>query len=73
MNKCIQAAIEECGSQIELAKLCGVNQTAVWLWLNGGGISARYLPSIVSAGRGRFSYEDICYELAELAKNNTRK
>lgn len=72
MNKFVQIAVEEIGSQLALAKHCGVNQSAISLWLKGGGISGRYLPLVVSAGNGRFTYEEICQELAELAKNHNR-
>lgn len=39
MNKFVQIAVEEIGSQLALAKHCGVNQSAISLWLKGGGIS----------------------------------
>lgn len=37
----LQAAVEQAGSQVSLARICGVSQPAVWKWLQ----SAKRLPA----------------------------
>lgn len=65
MNVAINKAIEHCGSQTALANACGVSQNAVSLWLNGGGISAKYIPRIVKATKGKVSSDELLAELEE--------
>lgn len=66
----IQKAVEICGSQTALAAACGVSQQSVNKWLNGGGISARYIPRIVKATNGAVSTEQL---LAELDKAHAER
>lgn len=68
--KAIQKAVEICGSQTALAAACGVSQPSVTKWLNGGGISARYIPRIVKATNGAVSTEQL---LAELDNNHVER
>lgn len=68
--KAIQKAVEICGSQTALATACGVSQPSVIKWLNGGGISARYIPRIVKATNGAVSTEQL---LAELDKAHAER
>lgn len=63
MNNKIKKAIEICGSQVALAKACGVTHQAVKKWLNGRGISAEYLLKIESATNGQVTIREICEEL----------
>lgn len=65
MNKLIEKAVAICGSQTALAAECGTSHTAVKKWINGGGISAKYIPRIVKATKGQVSSDEL---LAELEK-----
>ncbi|CAM3944871.1 YdaS family helix-turn-helix protein [Pluralibacter gergoviae] len=58
-NLVIQRAIEIAGSQQKLADRCGVSQPTVFRWLNGGGISSRYVQRIVSATGAVVTTEDV--------------
>ncbi|MGX2974682.1 YdaS family helix-turn-helix protein [Ursidibacter arcticus] len=69
MSKNIAKAIEICGSQTALANLCGVSQQSVNKWLNGGGISAKYIPRIVKATNGQVTSDAL---LAELERKDER-
>lgn len=68
MNVAISKAIEHCGSQSALANACGVSQNAVSLWLNGGGISAKYIPRIVKATQGQVTSDELLAELEKKGK-----
>lgn len=70
MNESIKKAVSILGSQTNLANACGVTQGAVQKWLNGGGISARYIPRIVKATNGAVSAEQL---LAELDNAHTER
>jgi len=59
MNDIIQKAINIAGSQSELARRVGVDQSAVSKWLFGGGIRAHYIPAIVKATQGQISVGEI--------------
>lgn len=59
MNDIIQKAINIAGSQSELARRVGVDQSAVSKWLFGGGIRAHYIPAIVKATQGQISVDEI--------------
>lgn len=59
MNLVIQKAIAAAGSQSELARRVGVDQSAVSKWLCGGGIRARYIPLIIAATNGQLSAVEI--------------
>ncbi|MFC0140643.1 transcriptional regulator [Erwinia mallotivora] len=49
MNIVIKRAISIVGSQKELAKRVGVDQSAVSKWLRGGGIRSQYIPALIAA------------------------
>lgn len=63
MNDIIQKAINIAGSQSELARRVGVDQSAVSKWLFGGGIRAHYIPAIVNATQGQISVSEILESL----------
>ncbi|EAS0547141.1 transcriptional regulator [Salmonella enterica] len=69
MNKVIQKAITIAGSQEELARLVGVNQSAVHKWLYGGGIRSQYIASISRATKGVITTSEI---LASMDLSNGR-
>ena len=59
MNKAIEKAISGIGSQQILAKQCGVSQQTVSLWLNGGKMDVKYIPTIIKATEGKVRAEDL--------------
>lgn len=59
MNPHIEKAVSICGSQVALARGCGVTQGAVWKWLHGGTISAEKAVSVESATRGSVTRHDL--------------
>jgi len=73
MNDVIQKAINIAGSQSELARRVGVDQSAVSKWLFGGGIRAHYIPAIVKATMGEISVNEILASLGSsvVAENIT--
>lgn len=48
-NEKFVKAVSGIGSQQILAKECGVSQQTVSLWLNGGKMDVKYIPSIIKA------------------------
>ncbi|ABR74578.1 transcriptional regulator [Actinobacillus succinogenes] len=62
-NKVIEKAISICGSQASLSQKCGVSQVSVSFWLNGGGISAKYIPLIAKATDGKIGEIEILKSL----------
>ncbi|SEQ77320.1 YdaS family helix-turn-helix protein [Basfia succiniciproducens] len=64
-NKVIEKAISICGSQARLSQECGVSQVSVSFWLNGGGISAKYIPLITRATNGKVSEIEILNSLTQ--------
>ncbi|CNG42968.1 YdaS family helix-turn-helix protein [Yersinia intermedia] len=67
MNEVIQKAISIAGSQSELARRVGVDQSAVSKWLFGGGIRAHYIPAIVKATQGEISVDEVINSLGSHA------
>lgn len=65
MNKTIKKAIEHCGGQNTLAKLCNTSQQTVSKWLNGGGINAKYIPLIAKATDGKVTETAILQSLTK--------
>ncbi|MBL5899958.1 helix-turn-helix domain-containing protein [Lelliottia amnigena] len=59
MNRVIKRAISIVGSQKELAKKVGVDQSAVSKWLRGGGIRSQYIPGLVAATNGQLTAVEI--------------
>lgn len=59
MNESIIKAIELCGSQVELARACGVSQQSVAKWLKGGGISAVSAKKIEDATQGKVTMREV--------------
>ncbi|MEZ2603141.1 transcriptional regulator [Kluyvera intermedia] len=59
MNSVIKRAISIVGSQKELAKKVGVDQSAVSKWLRGGGIRSQYIPGLVAATNGQLTAVEI--------------
>lgn len=70
MSDVIAKAIKICGSQISLAKSCGASQSAVSLWLKGGGIDSKYLLRIERATNGEVTIRDICEEIDKREEKN---
>lgn len=68
MNKAIKKAIKIAGSQKKLADLCGVKQPTVWRWLHGGGITFRYLKSIVESSGGEIKPHELNKDFENLLK-----
>lgn len=68
MNNAIKKAISIAGSQQELARRVGVDQSAVSKWLAGGGIRSQYIPAITSATNGQLSTEEILASLPSSTK-----
>ena len=64
-NQVIEKAISICGSQAKLSQMCGVSQVSVSFWLNGGGISAKYIPLIARATKGKVSEIEILKSLTQ--------
>ncbi|MVF02766.1 transcriptional regulator [Serratia marcescens] len=64
MNIVIKRAISIAGSQKELARKVGVDQSAVSKWLRGGGIRSQYIPSLVSATNGQLTAIEIINSLS---------
>lgn len=73
MNDVIRKAVNIAGSQSELARRVGVDQSAVSKWLFGGGIRAHYIPAIAKATQGEISVDEILASLgsASVAENTT--
>jgi DNA-binding transcriptional regulator YdaS (Cro superfamily) len=69
MNITIKKAISIAGSQQELARRVGVDQSAVSKWLSGGGIKSQYISAIASATENQVSSADI---LASLPSANQK-
>lgn len=67
MNIVIQRAISLVGSQRELARKVGVDQSAVSKWLWGGGIRSQYIPSLVEATDGQLTAVEIINSLSSKA------
>lgn len=65
MNKIIQKAISLCGNQQALAEKCGVTQSTISFWLNGKGISGKYISKIAAATDYQISESEILQSLAE--------
>ncbi|PJG82145.1 transcriptional regulator [Caviibacterium pharyngocola] len=65
MKTALEKVIEICGSQTALAIACNVSQQSVNKWLNGGGISAKYINKIVKATNGQVTAEELLNELEE--------
>jgi len=65
INKTIKIAIDECGGQAKLAKLCSVAQPTVFAWLHRGGISGKYIPLIAKASNGKVTETDILRSLTK--------
>lgn len=63
MNLVIQKAISTVGSQSELARRVGVEQSAVSKWLYGGGIRAHYIPLISTATEGQITVAEVLNSL----------
>lgn len=59
MNSVIKKAIDIAGSQKELARKVGVDQSAVSKWLRGGGIKSQYIPGIISATNGEITVSEL--------------
>lgn len=59
MNPVIKKAIEIAGTQEKLAKMCGVSQPAVHLWLKGGKVSPEKVMRIVNATNGLIKAHEI--------------
>lgn len=59
INEAIKRAIGISGSQAELARKTGVNQSTVSKWLHGAEISSRFIKSIVIATDGQVSSSEI--------------
>ncbi|KAA8726719.1 DNA-binding transcriptional regulator YdaS (Cro superfamily) [Ewingella americana] len=70
MNSIIQKAITAAGSQKELARKVGVDQSAVSKWLNGGGIRSQYIPAIISASNGQVTVAEILSSLERSEPSN---
>lgn len=67
MNIVIKRAISIVGSQKELARKVGVDQSAVSKWLRGGGIRSQYIPGLVSATNGQLTAVEIINSLSSEA------
>lgn len=63
MNLAIKKAIRIAGSQSKLARLVGVDQSAVHKWLFGGGIRAKHIPALSKATGGQLSTDEILASL----------
>ncbi|MBE9969116.1 helix-turn-helix domain-containing protein [Citrobacter freundii] len=63
MNTVIQRAIDIAGSQTELARRIGTDQSSVSKWLNGSEISSRFILAIVTATGGEISAYEILKSL----------
>lgn len=70
MNSIIQKAINAAGSQKELARKVGVDQSAVSKWLNGGGIRSQYIPAIINASNGQITVAEILGSLERTDEAN---
>ena len=67
MNKVIQAAISELGSQKKLADACGVAQPTVWAWLHcKKNVSAENAKSIEIATAGKIQAYQVRPDLKDL-------
>lgn len=45
----IDKAISLCGRKADMARICGVSQTSVVKWINGGKMDVKYIPPILQA------------------------
>lgn len=70
MNPAIEKAITIAGSQSQLARLVGVDQSAVHKWLFGGGIRAQHIPALSRATNGQISVDEL---LASLNQKSTAR
>lgn len=59
INEAIKRAINIAGSQTELARKAGVNQSTVSKWLNGAEVGSRFIKAIVVATDGQVSASEI--------------
>ncbi|WP_423729160.1 helix-turn-helix domain-containing protein [Histophilus somni] len=59
MDKNIKKTINLVGTQTKLAKLCGVSQPSISIWLNGGKMDVKYIPSLIKATNGEVTPEDL--------------
>lgn len=66
MNELVKLAIDELGSQQNLAKACGVSQNAVSKWLNGSSISLENALKIEKATGGKIRAESFSKEFSRL-------
>ncbi|MBK5146028.1 helix-turn-helix domain-containing protein [Budviciaceae bacterium BWR-B9] len=64
MNIVIKKAINIAGSQKELARRIGVDQSAISKWLNGGGIRSQYIPPLIAATDGALTTDEILSSLS---------
>ncbi|MGY6772115.1 YdaS family helix-turn-helix protein [Gallibacterium sp. ZY190522] len=64
-NKIIKKVIKECGTQKNLAAICGVTQGAVSFWLAGGGIKGKYISLIAKASNGKVTESEILRSLSK--------
>ncbi|HDY3609434.1 TPA: helix-turn-helix domain-containing protein [Klebsiella michiganensis] len=62
----IDIAIRRVGSQMALAKLCGVSQATVWKWRHGKKVKAEHVLKIVAASGGQVSAYQIRPDLPDL-------
>ncbi|TFF00758.1 helix-turn-helix domain-containing protein [Histophilus somni] len=59
MDKNIKKTINLVGTQTKLAKLCGVSQPSISIWLKGGKMDVKYIPHIIKATQGEVTPEDL--------------
>ncbi|HDX8940288.1 YdaS family helix-turn-helix protein [Klebsiella michiganensis] len=62
----IDIAIRRVGSQMALAKLCGVSQATVWKWRHGKKVKAEHVLKIVAASDGEVAAHQIRPDLPDL-------
>lgn len=62
----ITIAIKHAGSQMELAKACGVSQATVWKWSEGKKVKADYVLTIAGITKGEVKPYQIRPDLPEL-------
>ena len=55
----VEKAVDLLGSQVALAKACGVSQPAIHKWISGGVISPENAAAIERATEGRVSRRDL--------------
>ncbi|ACA30857.1 helix-turn-helix domain-containing protein [Histophilus somni] len=59
MDKNIKKTINLVGTQTKLAKLCSVSQPSISIWLKGGKMDVKYIPSLIKATNGEVTPEDL--------------